>query len=63
MNAPNPIEVLKMTLDEASEQFSDWYNSCLENGIDPNDAVVRMGGMFLLTDEELIDKLQDEGVI
>jgi len=52
-----------MTLHEASEKFEDWYNACLENGIDPNEAVEKMGGVFLLTDEEVIERLKNEGVI
>ena len=52
-----------MTTTEAYETFSSWYESCLESGIDPNDVIQQMGGMFLLTDEVLIDRLKDEGAI
>ena len=46
---------IRLTTTEAYETFSNWYESCLESGIDPNDVVQQMGGMFLLTDEVLID--------
>jgi hypothetical protein len=52
-----------MTTEEAYLQFSQWYENCLNSGIEPNDAIEKMGGMFLLTDEKLIDQLKDEGVI
>ena len=52
-----------MTSTEAYEQFSKWYENCLENGLDPNEIIQKMGGLFLLTNQPLIDRLKDEGVI
>lgn len=52
-----------MTITEAYEVFLMWYQNCLESGIDPNDAIEKMGGMFLLTNEDLINRLKDEGEI
>ena len=52
-----------MTANDAYEKFSLWYEDCLKDGIEPNEAIQKMGGMFLLTDEEVIDRLKDEGVI
>lgn len=52
-----------MTIEEAFDAFSGWYEQCLENGIEPEEVVSRMGGMALVTDEELVDKLQDQGDI
>lgn len=52
-----------MSFDEAYERFSMWYQSCIESGIDPNDVIRKMGGMFLLTDEKIIEKLELEGTI
>jgi hypothetical protein len=52
-----------MNTTKAYEIFSEWYEACLENGIDPNEVVQKMGGMFLLTDEDLINQLKDNGVI
>jgi len=48
---------------EAYVQFSKWYEDCLESGIEPNDAIEKVGGMFLLTNEDLINRLEDEGEI
>jgi len=50
-------------VEEAYKTFSDWYEACLENGILPEEAVARMGGMALITNDELVDKLQDDGEI
>jgi len=52
-----------MTNSEAYERFSKWYEDCLESGIEPNDAIEKMGCMFLLTNEDLINRLKDEGEI
>jgi hypothetical protein len=49
--------------EEAFARFSDWYEACLENGISPEDVVIRMGGMVLITNEQLIERLQNEGDI
>jgi hypothetical protein len=47
----------------AHKVFSDWYEGCLENGIFPEEAVAKMGGMALITNDELVDRLQDDGEI
>jgi len=52
-----------MNIDEAFEVFSNWYEQCLENGIEPEEVVAKMGGMALITDDELVGKLEDEGLI
>jgi hypothetical protein len=50
-------------VNEAHKVFSDWYEACLENGILPEEAVAQMGGMALITNDELVDRLQDDGEI
>ena len=52
-----------MDKDQAFEKFSEWYESCLENGIEPEEIVSMMGEMALITDPELVDKLEDSGDI
>jgi hypothetical protein len=52
-----------MSKDELFEQFSDWYEKCLENGIEPEEIVQMMGEMALITDGEIVDKLQANGDI
>ena len=52
-----------MSKDEAYEMFSEWYEKCLENGIEPEEIVARMGGMALVTDDELVERLQNDGDI
>jgi len=52
-----------MTFYDACEVFSKWYQDCLENGIDPNDVIQNQGGMYLLTDDDVINKLKEQGVI
>lgn len=52
-----------MNMDEAFEKFSEWYEACLDSGVSPEDVVAKMGGMALITNEELIEKLQNEGEI
>jgi precorrin-6x reductase len=47
----------------AFKQFSDWYESCLESGIEPEEVVSMMGGMALVTNEELVERLQIDGEI
>jgi hypothetical protein len=44
-----------MTFDDAYEVFSKWYEDCLESGIDPNEVVQKIGEMYLLTDNNIID--------
>ena len=50
-------------IESAAKFFSDWYEACLEAGVEPEEAVAKMGGMALVTNEELVGKLQDEGDI
>jgi predicted RNase H-like HicB family nuclease len=52
-----------MTLEEAVELFEEWYEKCLEAGIEPEEAVANVGGMALITDEELVERLEDSGDI
>lgn len=52
-----------MSADQAFEMFSMWYERCLESGIEPEKIVGMMGGMALITDEELISRLQSDGEI
>lgn len=52
-----------MTKVKAFEMFSEWYEACLENGIEPEEIVSQMGGMALLTNDELVDRLIEEGEI
>jgi len=44
--------------DEATQMFSDWYEFCLENGIEPESIVESFGEMKLITDEEVIKKIE-----
>lgn len=50
-------------IESAAKLFSEWYEACLEVGVEPEEAIARMGGMALITNEELVGKLQDEGEI
>ena len=50
-------------LDDATTLFGEWYEACLEAGIEPEEAVSKMGGMALITDDELVDRLEDDGDI
>jgi hypothetical protein len=52
-----------MNKTEAFEIFSSWYEGCLESGIDPEEIVSKMGGMALLTNDELVERLQNDGEI
>jgi type IV secretory pathway VirB6-like protein len=52
-----------MTIEQAYEQFEKWYELCLNFGIQPELIVAKMGGMALVTDENIVNKLQDEGLI
>lgn len=47
----------------AFDQFQQWYEDCMENDISPEEVVTRMGGMALITDEALVNRLRDEGDI
>lgn len=48
---------------KAYEEFSKWYEKCLDNGIEPEEIVAQMGGMALITNDELVQRLQDDGEI
>lgn len=48
-----------MTKDEALSGFEDWYNACLEAGIEPEEIVSEVGGMRLITDEETITMFEE----
>ena len=52
-----------MNEDQAFEMFSLWYDRCLANGIEPEMVVAKMGGMALITDQDLVSRLQDDGDI
>jgi hypothetical protein len=52
-----------MDKSKALKVFGDWYDACLENGIEPEEIVYQMGGMALITNDELVDRLVDEGEI
>lgn len=52
-----------MDKSKAFEIFSNWYESCLENGIEPEEIVSQMGGMALITNDELVERLQNDGEI
>jgi hypothetical protein len=46
-----------MTEDEALQMFSDWYERCLNSGIEPERIVERMEGMMLVTDPGRVEEL------
>jgi hypothetical protein len=50
-----------MNNSEAFAKFSAWYEECLEHGVSPEEVVAMMGGMALITDQDLISKLQESG--
>lgn len=52
-----------MDKSKAFDIFNDWYNACLDNGIEPEEIVAQMGGMALITNDELVDRLVEEGEI
>jgi hypothetical protein len=54
---------MSMSKDEALEAFSKWHESCLENGISPEEIIAEMGAMALITDENLIERIQADGLI
>ena len=51
MTEPNKRQV-------ATEMFSDWYNYCLENGVEPEEVVEEFGEMLLVTNSETIEKIR-----
>ena len=43
----------------ASDMFDEFYNFCLENGIEPEQVVSDCGEMMLVTNQEDVDRCQD----
>lgn len=41
----------------AAEMFSEWYEYCLDNGIEPDEIVEDFGEIMLITDPEMIEKI------
>ena len=62
-NQQTNMENVFMDKAKAFQIFEDWYNACIENGIEPEEIVAQMGGMALITNDELVDRLIDEGEI
>ena len=48
-----------MSKDEALTAFEDWYNACIEAGIEPEEIVSEVGGMMLITDEKTIEMFHE----
>jgi hypothetical protein len=42
----------------AHEMFAAWYEYCLSNGIEPEQIVSEFGDMMLITDSELIERIE-----
>jgi len=42
---------------EALRLFSEWYEFCLKNGVEPEVIVENFGEMKLITDAEMIEKI------
>ena len=49
------------TRETALEAFEDWYEKCLESGIEPESIVEEMGEMKLLVNEEQIERYEQAG--
>lgn len=47
----------------AVEKFDEWYQLCLENGVEPEKVVKEIGGMALITNVELVKELENSGEI
>jgi hypothetical protein len=47
-------EVVSMDSDKALSMFEEWYDACLEHGIEPEQVVEQVGEMKLLVNEEQI---------
>ncbi len=45
--------------DKALEVFENWYERCLENGIEPEAVVERVGEMKLLVNMEQIERYEN----
>ena len=54
---------MAMSKEEALEKFQQWYDECVESGIEPEETVSMIGGMALVTDEDRVSRLQDDGDI
>lgn len=52
-----------MTENDALEKFSAWYEDCIESGLEPEKIVSMVGGMALITDEDIVSRLQEAGDI
>jgi hypothetical protein len=39
--------------------FSEWYEYCLNQGVEPESIVASFGEMLLLTNQEQIDRVQE----
>jgi len=52
-----------MDEEAAFEKFSKWYEECIEAGIEPEKIIERMGGMILITDETVIERLREMGFL
>jgi hypothetical protein len=48
---------------KAYKEFSEWHERCLENGLEPEEIVSMVGGIALVTNEELVERLQNDGDI
>ena len=44
--------------DRAEEMFDEWYQFCLENGVEPEKVVENYGEMMLVTDIEMIETIE-----
>jgi hypothetical protein len=44
---------------EAYRLFSEWYEYCLDNGVEPESIVENFGEMRLITDAETIAKFEN----
>lgn len=52
-----------MDEEEAFRIFAEWYERCLENGIEPELVVEKMGGMMLITNDVLVEKILTSGLL
>ena len=50
-----------MTFEDAYKQFEEWYENCLENGIEPEKVVEKVGEIMLLVNEDQI-KAYNKGI-
>jgi predicted HicB family RNase H-like nuclease len=50
-----------ITFEDAYKQFKEWYENCLENGIEPEKVVEKVGEMMLLVNEDQI-KAYNKGI-